>query len=254
LAAAAPGPSPGRATFEAFAGFYDDFTAGYQASAWTLKLEKLVIAHGLPGRTLLDVGCGTGKSFLPMVERGWQALGCDVAPAMLEVARRKADAEVRLEVADARELPLFGAFDLVWALNDTLNYLLSEEELEAALVGMRRNLAEGGVLLFDLLTLTTFRASYSSRGSREVGRREMTWSGLETEPTEPGSICEARLEVAGDPASSHVHRERHFPEARVLVLLERAGLECLEVWGDYEGEQDRPLDEGRHQRAIYIAR
>ena len=33
--AAALDPSPGRATFQAFAGFYDDFTAGYQASAWT---------------------------------------------------------------------------------------------------------------------------------------------------------------------------------------------------------------------------
>ena len=50
---------------------------------------------------------------------------------MLELAREKAgDADVRLDVADMRELPDFGEFELVWALNDAVNYLLSAEELE----------------------------------------------------------------------------------------------------------------------------
>jgi hypothetical protein len=40
----------------------------------------------------------------------------------------------------------------------------------------------------------------------------------------------------------------------VLEALDAAGLECVGVWGDYEGEQDQPLDEGRHQKAIYVAR
>ena len=30
-----------------------------------------------------------------------------------------------------RELPVFGEFDLVWSLDDAVNYLLSAEELEA---------------------------------------------------------------------------------------------------------------------------
>ena len=36
-----------------------------------------------------------------------------------------------------RELPAFGEFDLVWCLDDAVNYLLSTEELEQALSGMR---------------------------------------------------------------------------------------------------------------------
>ena len=44
--------------------------------SWTATLERLAVRHGLAGRRLLDVGCGTGKSFLPFLARGY-----DVSPA-----------------------------------------------------------------------------------------------------------------------------------------------------------------------------
>jgi SAM-dependent methyltransferase len=244
----------GLVAYEAIAGAYDDFTAGYQAGSWTRKLEEKALRHGPRGRRLLDVGCGTGKSFLPMLERGWEVVGCDVSPAMLEIARPKAGKRVELHVADARELPVFGRFDLVWALNDTLNYMMSEEELEAALAGLRRNLEPDGVLLFDLNTIAAMRDMFATETVREIGGREMRWAGEGPDAVKPGSINTAHFEVPGDPSASHAHRQRHFPEAAVLQALERAGLECLEVWGDNEGEQDQPLDEDRHQKAIYVAR
>lgn len=240
--------------YQALAPAYDDFTHGYQAGTWTGKLEAKALRWGVEGRRLLDVGCGTGKSFLAMVERGWDVVGCDISPAMLELAREKAG-DVPLHVADVRELPVFGEFDLVWALNDTLNYLMSEEELEAALVGLKANLAAGGVLLFDLNTLSTMREMFTEEMVREVDGRAMHWTGMASEEeVKPGTINTARFEVRGEPGPSHEHSQRHFPEAAVLAALRRAGLECLEVWGDHEGEQDQPLDEERHEKAIYLAR
>jgi SAM-dependent methyltransferase len=247
-----PALDSGHATYQTFAPFYDAYTDGYQFETWTGKLAAKAEALGPSGRRLLDVGCGTGKSFLAMPARGWSVLGCDVSPAMIEVAREKVGDSVRLEVADARALPIYGSFDLVWALNDTLNYLLGPEELRSALEGMKANLAAGGVLLFDLNTISTFRLSFVGRHSRE-SEPPMAWVGLE-EDIEPGSTCEAQLEVVGDPSTIHVHRQHHFPEAEVLAAIDRAGLSCLEVWGDFEGEQEQPLDEKRHQKAIYIAR
>ena len=77
----------------------------------------------------------------------------------------------------------------------------------------------------------------------------------------PGSICESRLEVvpgdakAGDGAPAMTHRQRHFPEAEVLAALERAGFECLDVYGIYiDGILKQPLDDTIHTKAIYIAR
>lgn len=240
--------------YEAIAPAYDDFTHGYQAATWTGKLEAKALRWEPAGRRLLDVGCGTGKSFLAMIERGWDVVGCDISPAMLEIAREKAG-EVPLHVADVRELPVFGEFDLVWALNDTLNYVMSEEELTAALGRMKANLAPGGVLLFDLNTLRSMREMFTAEEVREVGGRAMRWSGTASaEDVRPGEIHSARFEVRGEAGASHEHSQRHFPEASVLAALERAGLDCLEVWGDLDGEQYQPLDEELHEKAIYLAR
>ena len=46
--------------------------------------------HGLPGNRVLDAGCGTGKSFLPLLERGFEVTACDQSEAMLDVAASKA--------------------------------------------------------------------------------------------------------------------------------------------------------------------
>ncbi len=120
------------------------------------RLER----HGLTGRRLLDIGCGTGKSLIPMVQRGWEVAGCDISPAMLEIAQEKIGDIVRLEVADMRELPRLGDFDLVWSLNDSMNYLLAVDDLEAALNSMRRNLARDGLVAFDVNTILTYRTLF----------------------------------------------------------------------------------------------
>lgn len=243
-----------RAAYDAFAPYYDDYTRPYQAASWTGSLAALAESCGVSGRTLLDVGCGTGKSFLPMIERGWRATACDLSPAMIERARAKVvGKDVKLAVADMRQLPDFGEFDLVWALNDAVVNLRDEEELEATLAGMKRNLAPRGAILFDVNTLSLCRAIATKDVMREVDGRWMRWTAM-AESFAPGGVAESRFEVAGEPAAARVHRHRHFPEARVLDVIGRAGLEAVGVWGDYEGEQTQPLDEERHQKAIYVVR
>jgi SAM-dependent methyltransferase len=73
---------------------------------------------------VLDVGTGTGAAARVVAERfpGAEVVGVDLAPAMVEEARRVLPrglaGRVRFEVADASELPFqAGAFDLVVLLN-----------------------------------------------------------------------------------------------------------------------------------------
>ena len=57
---------------------------------WAISCPKLRAPRVCSGHRLLDVACGTGKSFLPMLERGWEVTACDISPSMLELARAKA--------------------------------------------------------------------------------------------------------------------------------------------------------------------
>ncbi len=243
--------------YDAMAAVYDDFTADNDFDGWLSDLLPHLERCGLSGNRLLDVGCGTGKSFMPMLARGWKVTGCDISPAMLERAREKAGGTARLEIADMRKLPVFGAFDLVWALDDAINYLLSDDELVAALLGIRDNLIHAGLFMFDLNALFIYRTFFAERHIVERDGMRLIWTGRSSPDVEARSICEAAFEIQGSGSNSspQLHRQRHFPEVDVLAALESTGLECLGVFGHgYDGVPRQPLDEEIHTKAIYVAR
>jgi len=62
----------------------DDRWRGVVRRRFHLTLEKL---SPLPGKTILDVGCGSGRYCLAYAEGGAaRVLGVDFAPAMIELA------------------------------------------------------------------------------------------------------------------------------------------------------------------------
>jgi SAM-dependent methyltransferase len=253
--------------FEAMAPDYDDFTAHYEYEFWIAQLLEILERDGLTGKRLLDAGCGTGRSFLPLLARDWKVTGYDISASMLNRARQKASEQVRLEVADMRAMPRFGEFDLVWALDDAINYLLSPEELLHALIGLRNNLAPTGLLLFDVNELSVYRALAAESIEVERGGYRLIWRGAAgaESPAEPGSTHEFSCIVEKGPAEDgrkpegrrrrSVHRQRHFSETEIRTAIDHADLECLSVYGQgTDGIPCQPLNDAVHTKAIYVAR
>lgn len=246
--------------YEAIAPVYDEFTSHHDYELLVGELLPQLRRHGLKEDRLLEVACGGGKGFLPMLARGWRVTACDISPSMLALAETKAGDAADLRIADMRELPVFGEFDLVWCLDDGLNHLLTTEEQLCALTGMRANLAPGGLLLFGVNTLASYNSFFSKTEVVERDGRLLTWRGQASGEVAPGSTCEARFEAettTGKPdgVPAHVHRQRHFPEAELLEALREAGLACLDVFGHgYDAVLKQPVDEALHNKVVYIAR
>lgn len=251
------GGDAAKQTYEALAPSYDDFTLGYgyQYETWTATLLARAEQEGLQGKRMLDVGCGTGFSFIPLLERGWQVTGCDLSPAMVDAARAKVGDSAELLVADMRELPDLGEFDLIWSINSAMNYLLSTDELTATLAGMRRNLAPQGLVLFDLLALKTARTFFVDELPVEREGKKFLWKGaLTADEVVPGAIGGGQLEEEGKSNPAARHRMRHFGEAEVLAAIEAAGLRSVRVLGEKDGALQEELDEEDHPTALYICR
>ena len=245
-----------RAAYDAFAPIYNEFNHLNDYEMWLgqvllPELEK----HGLKRGRALDVGCGTGRAFGPLLRRGWEIRACDLSPAMLEVAREEGGDRVELDVVDMRELPVYGEFELVLSLNDAVNYLLGDDDLEQALARMRANLADDGLLLFDVNSKGTYEVGGWGGGTRTVERNGRTWiwHGIGEVEGEP-LVFETRIE--GDDIDTIIHRERFRPEAEVRDAMSAAGLDCLAALGMQEVDNkvvlSDPPDESRDYKVVYI--
>jgi SAM-dependent methyltransferase len=246
--------------YDAFAPYYDAFTAGSDYEAWTRHVLELARQLGLCGTSLLDLACGTGKSFLPFLKRGFDVTGCDISGEMLAQAARKAPG-VRLVHADLRELGTMGRFDLVTCFDDSLNYLLGESDLAQALKGIAANLSPAGIALFDLNTLHAYRKTFAGDSVVERDGTVFAWRGESTADARPGCTTAATIDVF-TPREAELyerirtrHVQRHFSPERVRTLLASAGLDCLGVYGARDdGSLEAQLDETRHLKAVYAAR
>jgi SAM-dependent methyltransferase len=253
---------PAFAAYESLAPFYNSFTHAYRYSEWLGNIEAILLEHGLAGSRLLDVACGTGNSFLPMLARGYEVTGCDLSPAMVELARAAAaGTDTEVVVADMRDLPLLGRFDVVTCIDDAFNYLLSDDELATAFEGVARNLRPGGLFAFDLNTLGGYR-HHMRDAAMEVDGAFLCWrANGDATAIGPRTSFSAVIEVfATDDGAcwqrySSQHVQRHHPPELVARLLAEAGFELLERRGQITGACLEPVgDEELHRKFDYFAR
>jgi SAM-dependent methyltransferase len=247
--------------YDCLAPFYDAFTAGYAYERWISAIEHRARGLGLRGHRALDVACGTGKSTEPLFARGYSVLACDISEGMVSEARRKfPDRAESFLVADMRSLPPLGEFDLIICLDDSMNYLLEDEELEAAFQGIARCLSRTGVFVFDVNSLATYRTSFAATEVREEEGLFFAWRG-ETEPDfQPGGTATATTEIFAQRSngcwerSAMRHVQRHHAPDTIRQLLEEAGMSCRLVVGQKPGATlEDSWDEERNTKLLYFA-
>lgn len=248
--------------YDAFAPIYDKFTEQNDYEAWLgeILLPELK-EHGLEIGWALDVGCGTGRAFGPLLARGWHIVGCDLSAGMLHEAARKHPQSLQqlrliLRRCDARELPaLPRSFDLVLMLNDVVNYLTEDGDLERCFEGIARNLAPRGLACFDANSLRLYEENFTPSGVSEIRDRGWHWNPLSTE-VEVGGTFEAQ--ISGPGVDTHVHRSRHRPIEEIDAALATVGMESVVIAGQREKDgkilMRAPADEGNDLKVVFVAR
>lgn len=134
----------------------EEYDAWYETPLGSLsdRLEKELVFSLMdvkPGKTSLDVGCGTGNYTIELAKRGLKTTGIDSSEEMLALAEEKArrkGLEITFQRADAMNLPFpESSFEMVISTG-LLCFLV---EPEKALIEMHRVLKPGGRLVIGTL-------------------------------------------------------------------------------------------------------
>ena len=247
--------------FGAFAEFYDAYTAHPDYAGWVRGLLELGRSEATStGRRVLDLGCGTGNSTVPLLELGCAVTGCDTARPMLDLARSKAGARAQLLERDITRLGKVGEFDVVLCVNDVVNYVLDRDGVRRVMSGAAANLAPGGALVFDANTLRTFRVTFATSHVRVRRGLTFRWRGRATPGFGAGDVARADLDVVRGVGATRrccatsVHLQRHHPHDELVDAIEAAGLRLARVYGQHaDGRRDSDVDDARHLKAVYVA-
>lgn len=109
----------------------------------TEQFCKVIREHSqIEVKALLDLGCGGGHNDYTL-KRHFEVTGVDMSAAMLELARQL-NPEVTYSLGDMRTVRLGKTFDAV-TIFDSINYMLTVENLQAAFVTAFMHLEPGGV-------------------------------------------------------------------------------------------------------------
>ena len=126
-----------------------------QESAFVL--ERLNACNCQP-RTLLDLGCGTGRHAFEVAKQGVVTTGVDMSQTMLDMGREELGRTSGFPAGlplpcllsgDARSVRLGKTFDAVTSLFHVMSYQNTEEDALAELETARQHLKPGGVFFFD---------------------------------------------------------------------------------------------------------
>lgn len=223
--------------FTALAAVYDAIMADVEYDHWLDFVLTYARDGGLEPRTALDLACGTGGFTRELHAAGLAVTGLDGSAEMLLSARKRLPS-VPFVQGDLRTFELGQRFDLVTCVFDSLNNLLSTQDLGAAFGQMYAHLNAGGLLACDLNTRLGVRELWEGDSIEGVvtaedgGEVHYHWSHHYDPQEELGVVqafCRVMNEGEGVQEFVETHKERGYDPAEVAALLHGAGFSRFEI-------------------------
>lgn len=248
-----------------FAAIYDRVMDTVPYDDWVAFVDRLLrpecVGLARPCH-VLDACCGTGNIALPLARAGYRVTGVDRSPFMLGVAESKARREVEsgaipagalaFSRQDVRDMRLDAPVDAAICLYDSLNYMLTLEDLERALTAVAQAIRPGGLFVFDVyqrwdadrevpVKQIIQGAGWSLIWENTFDRRSRHWrTNLRGVVREGGRRHRFTEE----------HVERAYSLAQVKKALASAGMGEVRA---FDGFTDGPADRYT-ERVVYAAR
>ncbi len=210
--------------FGELARYYDRIMDFVDYDRWFFVTTLL--AELLPERFVhLDAACGTGTLLKRLRRIGWSSIGTDLSPAMLRAGNIQASA-IPVAAADLCAMPFSRSIDYATSLFDSINFLLSIEDITKAFEQVAGCLKEGGIFYFDMVTERMVTDHFEDQEwSEHNGAFSTRWRSSYDRETR---IAETEVRVTS--GAGGFFRERVYEPTEIEAALRAAGLTLLGVY------------------------
>lgn len=195
---------------------------------------------------VLDLGCGTGTLTELMAEVGFDMMGIDMSPEMLQIAmekRAESGHDIMYLCQDMRELELYCTVGTVICVCDSINYVLEDEEVIETFRRVNNYLYPKGLFIFDFNTVYKYSEVIGDTTIAE-NREDCSfiWDNFyeeESHINEYDLTIFVREETEMDVFRrfQETHYQRGYDLQEMLHFVKAAGLEFVVAFdADTEGE------------------
>lgn len=220
------------APFSRFARFYDRFMQRYvDYPGWVNYVLRIFRRFQVAPRVVLDLACGTGIPAMLLAERGYRVVGIDRSRAMLEVLlEKRGNLPIEVLCADIRNFTLSEPVDAAICLYDSINYLLTEEDLLRCFECVQRALGNKGIFVFDMNTVYGLEHHWGTRTiRRETPEVVSIWQSRYEPETRISRLHLVFWEKMPDRTLGErfqeVHEERAYSKEEVAAALKAVGFD-----------------------------
>ncbi len=218
----------------------------------------------LPTRTVLELGCGTGRLLIGLAKRGYRVIGVDKSHPMAEYMSRKArqrGVSVRFVEEDMESFVILDKVDAAFCAINTFRYLLTEG---AALEHLRRvgeSLTPGGIYVIDfnlMGPLDSYPKSNPERWTTSAGDVSVTVAHTVLgvpDTTKRVVMEEIVLTVKEAGVTNEVRGEepmRTYRKEEFEGLVQSSGLFRILAWHGSDFEIDKQIRPGPETERVVV--
>lgn len=229
-----------------FAKVYDMFMDNIPYEEWCTYLTELLREYNIEEGLVLELGCGTGSMTQLLAARGYDMIGIDNAPQMLQKAiekREEQGSSILYLLQDMREFELYGTVEAVVSVCDSINYITDEEDLVEVFRLVNNYLDPGGIFIFDLNTVYKYENLLGDKTiaeDREEG--SFIWENDYDKETGLNTYHLALFIPCGE-SMYRKEEELHYQQAysldEIIEMLKEAGMEYLCAYDAFTHEPPR---------------
>ncbi len=233
-------------TFQTYASYYDLLYHEKNYNQEAAYVDELIKQYAPQARTMLDLGCGTGKHACALAHLGYTVHGVDLSTEMLHHAGKTIEADqylgarVSFSQGDARKIELTKTFDVVVSLFHVMSYQVSNHDVKSFFQTITKHLKPGGLIVIDFWYGPAVLTEKPETRVKRVKREAINLTRI-TEPelnidTNSVSINFSLLvedkQMHNLLTIKETHEMRYFFKPEILALFDEFGIELLtfEAW------------------------